>query len=250
MSNSRPPVTPQPARVVDLRANSKSTPSRTSLSSTLAIKHTKDSVDPLVKKEMEEFTVNVTVDTWVSAVCGVNQTKLASWAAFIEKNSWIEDNVIANALTDFCTATEEVLRYEPLCTLTLRLLELVQEANGGLDGLDGPPPVKDMLFYRSDRRPMRRNEDHGNLAAKRKPDVLATRKGEQKLVQDEPTVEWAKVLHYIEVKYELRARSTLISQLNTKLGRPAQSEVKAFPPSITYTASSTLIHYCLSFRQI
>jgi hypothetical protein len=89
-SSSRPsdlvtPHPPGPSRVADLRKSSQSTPSRASHSSSIITEHKKESVDSRVKNDMNEFEQNVSVDTWVSAVCGVDPNKLADWANVIKK---------------------------------------------------------------------------------------------------------------------------------------------------------------------
>jgi hypothetical protein len=98
------------------------------------------------------------------------------------------------ALESFCNVTSETDRYVPLSNLTMRLLELAQDASGNTLGISGPPPVEDILFYRNNPSIMRKPDEQEALAAGRKPDILATRSEEKKNVSksEKFEVEWSK----------------------------------------------------------
>jgi hypothetical protein len=234
MSNSgssRPsdPVTPHPPfRVADLRTSSQFTSSRASHSSTLITEHKKESVDSRVKNDMAELEQNVSVDTWVSAVCSVDPHKLADWANIIKEKCWVHDPTIRAALESFCNVTRETDRYVPLSNLIMRLLELAQDASGSALGISGPPPFDDILFYHNDPNLMRKPDEQGAPVASRKPDILAIRKEEKKNVSksEKLGVEWNKTLLYLELKYDSGSRASLSTRLSEKLKGTGQVNVR------------------------
>jgi hypothetical protein len=222
-------VTPRPPfRVADLRTSGQSTPSRASHSSTLITEYKKESVDSRVKNDMAEFEQNVSVDTWVSAVCDVDPDKLADWANVIKEKCWIHDPTIRAALESFCNVTRETDRYVPLSNLIMRLLELAQDASGSVLGIGGPPPVEDILFYRKNPSLMGKPDEQGALAAGRKPDILAIRKEEKKNVSksEKFEVEWNQTLLYLELKYDSSSRASLSTRLSEKLKSTGQNNVR------------------------
>jgi hypothetical protein len=192
------------------------------------------------EKEMEEFTKEVPVDTWLSAVCGVN---LGQWAKIIKEKDWIHDSQINANLREFCNAPRETDCYVPLSNLIMRLIALAQ-AEGKSLSISGPPPVEDILFYRNDPSIMRELDEHGSLAAARKPDILATQKEEKKHTKRRFDgglgVQWAKTLFYIELKYDTGSGVKLSAKLEDKLSRKAQKIVRLAPFHPTALVSHVL----------
>ncbi|KAI0339731.1 hypothetical protein BDW22DRAFT_583489 [Trametopsis cervina] len=151
---------------------------------------------------MEGFTQFVSVSNWVHAVCGVSPDRLQRWVAYIKEHKYFADPEVVQALTEFCQVKNELLRYQPLSNMIMRVLALARGTEPRMEGLPDTPPVADITFFRNDPKHMRPPGDYDRLDARRKPDVLATRATKVIDWEGKDRVDWTSALLCVELKFD------------------------------------------------
>lgn len=219
-----PPKTPpQHQRVVKWKQNQSmpettSSPPSLKSSSSKATAHTKEALNEPLVLEVDQLTKYASPGDWVEAVCGISPVMLGQWASYIKEKKFFDDEKVAKSLKDFCAARTEPSRYLPLSNLINRMLYLVQglgphgEKMPGLPS-DGPP-IHDITFFRNDPFYLATLPEQGNLAAKRKPDIIATRKSNVGKKNKSAAVKWSSLLLYVELKLKEKLAGKLQKRLN------------------------------------
>ncbi|KAI0090123.1 hypothetical protein BDY19DRAFT_992356, partial [Irpex rosettiformis] len=223
-SNNQLPTTPKHPRIEQLQSKSQSTPLRTNSSSKLLQPHTKKTIDPVVRDDMSDFTKNISIASWVEAVCGVKNDTINHWAEYFLNNGLFEN--IKGDLNTFCRAQDEPHRYEPFAAILKKTLAFSVEAKDELQGISGTLPVDDIVFIPHNDKVLRGSEEHGKrLASDRKPDILVARKRDKDLAElEKKRMHWSSAVMCMELKFVHGLSGQFKNELR-KRGDHAGSEV-------------------------
>lgn len=228
---SRPPVTPENQSIDRLRMSnlslSSSTPLRASTSSMLIVSHTKPTIDPLVRKDMKQFTKNVSVDHWVEGVCGRNKETISAWESYFKEIDLFSDSQVREHIKAFCDAARETQRYDPFTALAEIILDHAR--SGKLKGIAGSPPISDIGVFSHHDKKIPGSDHHGSQASNRMPDVVMARKAKIDGIQaGKDRLMWPSIIACIELKYGHWLASRLASEQKQRNGDTATSSNDTF----------------------
>ena len=217
----RSPVTPKNQSADNLRMShfslSSSTPLCASTSSMLVVSHTKSTIDPLVRKDMKQFTKNVPVDHWVEGVCGRNKDTINAWESYFKDINLFNDSQVREHIKAFCDAACETERYDPFTALTEIIL--AHARSGKLEGIMGSPPISDIGVFSHHAKKVPGSDHHGSQASNRMPDVVVTRKAEiDRIKAVGGRLMWPSIIACIELKYGYGLASQLAFEQKQRSG--------------------------------
>lgn len=161
--------------------------------------HIRDSVNPYIKVDLVDAKA-VRLYHWIEAVTGTSTDTFETWTTAIWRKKWFEeDEVVRNALVDFCSAGHERARYDPFATLCNRILAL---ARGTLPGIPKTSsyPVDDQVFINAYGKEIATAPHHGRQSPSMQPDILVVGR-EVAQRSTESKVDWWEILYPLELKF-------------------------------------------------
>lgn len=137
--------------------------------------HTRAMVRPNIEQQLGGTSNSVPLSSFEAAVFGdVTYGRLEGWANEITAQEWFSDDLVQDELQRFCTATEEAQRYEPFVQIANHILK---RARGALDGVPKKDyPIPGVTFIVNAFKDVAKDSTQGTSAARRRPDVILTRK--------------------------------------------------------------------------
>ncbi|KAJ3558382.1 hypothetical protein NM688_g960 [Phlebia brevispora] len=134
-------------------------------------KHDRASVHVYIREDLKD-SQHVNFDVFVEAVFGRTPEQIAEWTSIIAQDGWLNDEEVTTNLKAFCAATVESDRYEPLCNIINRVMQM---AHGRLPGVPDTYPIDDICVEKNDPLYIIPTKAQGKLAASRKPDLVTLR---------------------------------------------------------------------------
>ncbi|KAJ3549207.1 hypothetical protein NM688_g5203 [Phlebia brevispora] len=130
----------------------------------------RDSVHVYIREDIRQAK-HVTFNTFIEAVFHLPPARLAQWTSIIRHDKWLADNVIQTNLNLFCKTSLEHSRYDPLCNIINRIIQMAPDR---LPGVPAVYPIDDMCVKRN-ALPIRPMDFPYGLAAIRRPALLTIR---------------------------------------------------------------------------
>ena len=131
----------------------------------------------------------------------------------LKEKKYFQESAIQKALRTFCSATKETRRYIPLSSILNHALKFVGIHKRDFPGLPASLVIKKLVYFRNDPYCLIGSQEHGNLAAKRKPDVVGAREEDMKNRVDGKQLYWTK----LGISYELKHTGPITGLLEKRL---------------------------------
>lgn len=95
------------------------------------------------------MTLYTPVDVWVEAVTGFSRETVEKWAAVFKENGLFEKSEIKQALSAYCSATEEIGRYPTFHVLLSYIQAFVRYHNRDFPYFPIYPVIKGLMYFRN-----------------------------------------------------------------------------------------------------
>ena len=136
-----------------------------------------------------------TMEDWLELYLGMGPVTYRQWRTKIAEEDWFEDKDIQKALEGYAAVDQETPRYNHFIALLTRIIEMGRNVVHPEPGSDYP--INDLRLLNHSDREIEHTAEHGNSAARCKPDVI--------LVRDSPRLRkgcatWTDVLTWFVLK--------------------------------------------------
>ncbi len=145
---------------------------------------------------------------WVEAALGVPRNLLNDWTARIADMKWFEDRIIQGCLEEYCKANEQYSRYAPFTHLVNHILTLAQGSLPGISDTNSYP-IDSIQFVDTSSHLVSGIAERRHLSPACQLHVTLTNGRAAQCLHQGGTIEWADVLHWVELTYVNDLRGAL-----------------------------------------
>lgn len=199
------------------RAHTAHTPMEVTEECGVLADHNRASIHVYICEDLR-YAQGVRLIVWVEGVFGLPPVRLHEWMSIIKNKKWYLDETILSNLTAYVQCTKEAARYEPFAALIKRIMEMAHE---DLPGVPATYPIDDITIARNDPVCVQTIDAHGQMGAKRKPDLtwFRARHGHLlKKAEKRPAsgLRWIDIVSNVEIKGVLLLFSMLVLFMATR----------------------------------